>query len=85
MQNEFVLGVLDEIWHLYNEEGFVPSTNLKKLFYLEKFFKVLQYFSVKEINEWSNSYMRERTGGTSDPHGKNIYVITIKWILNRSK
>lgn len=61
MQNEFVLGVLDEIWHLYNEEGFVPSTNLKKLFYLEKFFKVLQYFSVKEINEWSNSYMSERT------------------------
>ncbi len=38
MQIEFVHNLLDEVRHLCAEEGLAPSTTLKKIRYLEKFF-----------------------------------------------
>jgi integrase len=41
--------------------------------------------SVEEIYSWVESYVSSRTHRKLGPHGKNNYIIAVKWLLKRSE
>lgn len=76
--------LLEEAEQICLRERLAPSTVTDRLSALAQLLRNTHTVDAEAINEWLRSYINPRTQKSLGPHGKNRYLLALKWLLNRT-
>jgi integrase len=76
--------VLQEAEQFCAREGLAESTSIGRIGCLSRILTDISSFNPNEIKNWLENYISPRTRLQLGPHGKNAYIISIRWFLKRT-
>jgi integrase len=76
--------VLQEAECFCKQEGLAESTIIGRIGCLSRILTDISSFNPNEIKDWLENYISPRTGLQLGSHGKNAYIISIRWFLKRT-